>query len=183
MFCNKCGANLPDDSAFCNVCGKPVNGKKKKKPLGIALIIVGIIVVLISVFLVLEATGVTEVTGWFESEPSERKESKREKDGDIECEYPAPDYGYDYYDDEYDEYDYDDYYEEYDADEYDDYYDEYGYEDAEEFFGNVDFHEMADFFGAFGNGYDYDDYFTPPAPVEEEEHTQSYYDGYGDGYY
>ena len=49
--------------------------------------------------------------------------------------------------------------------------------------GDIDFHDMAEFFGAFGNGYDYDDYFTPPAPVQEEEHSQSYYDGYGDGYY
>ena len=25
MFCKKCGANIPDDSRFCPVCGTPVD--------------------------------------------------------------------------------------------------------------------------------------------------------------
>ena len=34
MYCNKCGSQIPDDSAFCNVCGSPVTAVKPASELG-----------------------------------------------------------------------------------------------------------------------------------------------------
>lgn len=214
MFCNNCGAKIPDNSAFCNVCGKPLNKAKKKKTLGIILITAGLIVVLFGGFITLEATGITEVTGWFDSDEDDSRAKKKDKSKDNEefdpseygCVYPAEDDVSDLSEEDYEELE--EYFSEYGLDSLEDLEDiedleailgDYDMEDLAAFFSGFsegynggysedynsgyDISDVAEFFGAFGNGYDYDDYFTPPAPVQEEEHTQSYYDGYGDGYY
>ena len=31
MFCEKCGANVAEDSAFCPVCGAPLNGSQPQQ--------------------------------------------------------------------------------------------------------------------------------------------------------
>ena len=39
MYCRKCGSWLPDDSNFCNYCGKETKHAKKKKTIPILLIL------------------------------------------------------------------------------------------------------------------------------------------------
>ncbi len=75
MFCPRCGHPLPDGSAFCNICGKPLNSinaervtpvavqptyapRSEKKPipgkgLGVAGMVLGIIGLILSIPLVI----------------------------------------------------------------------------------------------------------------------------------
>jgi predicted amidophosphoribosyltransferase len=34
MYCSKCGANVPDGTAFCSACGQPMPGFATSQPAG-----------------------------------------------------------------------------------------------------------------------------------------------------
>ncbi len=114
MYCRNCGKEVLDQGKFCPHCGtataapesavkqpeapqsapsqsapqQPVQNfapKKSGKGAIIALIIALIVVVVFGTFIVLEATGVTEITGWFDngysvSENDDDEEAEVEKD-------------------------------------------------------------------------------------------------------
>jgi hypothetical protein len=51
MFCSKCGKQIPDDSTFCNGCGKAVQGKPAKARFGLPfiLLIAGVLAIAFAV--------------------------------------------------------------------------------------------------------------------------------------
>lgn len=119
MYCKNCGKELQESVKFCAVCGTPVEVgntapanqpvsepeqnvtiavPRKSKSLKIALIIAIIVIVLFGIFMVLEATGVTEFTGWFNNDSvettveddEEEKEEKSDKEEEKEEEEEVP---------------------------------------------------------------------------------------------